>query len=71
MISMDRESWHQGRAAGLAGGRPVCPPGVADTFAYASGFVEGKALRDRRRAIRLLAGLRVDIPSRRRSVIRA
>ncbi len=63
-VEMDTGSWQQGRSAGVAGGPAVFPPGVADRLAYASGFIEGKALRDRRRAIRLLKGLR---PRRRRA----
>jgi hypothetical protein len=45
MISMDRESWRQGRAAGLAGGRAICSPGVLDRLAYVSGFIEGSSAR--------------------------
>ena len=43
-VEMDQQSLSQGRAAGLTGGRMFCPADVPDRLAYASGFVEGKAL---------------------------
>jgi hypothetical protein len=43
-VEMDQQSWCEDREAGLAGGLAICPPGVPDRLAFASGFGEGKAL---------------------------
>lgn len=49
-VRQDAASWQAGYNAGTSGGTSDCPPEVPDRLAYASGFVEGEAARDRVRA---------------------
>ncbi len=44
-IVQDSSSWQAGYNAGLSGGSRTCPPGVPDSLAYVSGYIEGKAAR--------------------------
>jgi hypothetical protein len=53
-IRYDEESWRKGRAAGMAGGPAVPPPEIPDRLAYLSGYIEGKALREERGAVRVV-----------------
>jgi hypothetical protein len=49
----DPASWQAGYNAGMSGASSVCPPEVPDRFAYASGYIEGKAARARATASRI------------------
>jgi hypothetical protein len=46
-IKQDGPSWEQGRKAGEKG-LPSDPPKGVDALAFASGYVEGQAIRDKR-----------------------
>ena len=54
-VEYDPESLRKGRAAGMAGGSEVCPPDVPDKLAYYSGYIEGRALRERRGEFRVVS----------------
>ena len=51
-ITQDPGSWQAGYHAGMSGGPLDCPLEVADAFAYASGYIEGEAARQRGAAAR-------------------
>ena len=46
-IVQDSASWQAGYNAGMSGGSRECPPEVPDSLAYVSGYIEGKAARQR------------------------
>ena len=50
-IRQDGPSWEQGRKAGEKG-LPSDPPNGVDALAFASGYVEGQAVRDKRNRLR-------------------
>jgi hypothetical protein len=41
MIQQDKKSWNKGRADAMRGAPSKCPKGL-DTWAYASGYIEGQ-----------------------------
>ena len=47
VITQDPAGWQAGYNAGMSGGSAVCPPEIADRLAYASGFIAGRAARQR------------------------
>jgi hypothetical protein len=47
-VAQDPADWLAGFEAGASGDNYVYPAGVRDRLAWASGFIEGKAQRDRR-----------------------
>ncbi len=51
-VTQDPVSWQAGYNAGMSGGPMDCPPEVSDPLAYASGYIEGKAARQRAAAAR-------------------
>ncbi len=57
-IRYDEARWRKGRTAGMTGGPRVPPPDVTDGLAYVSGYIEGKALREKRGAFRVGADRR-------------
>jgi hypothetical protein len=52
-ITQDPASWQAGYNAGMSGGSSACPPETPDALAYASGYIDGKAARERAAALRV------------------
>ncbi len=46
-VVQDAPSWQAGYIAGMSGGPRECPPEIPDSLAYVSGYIEGKAARQR------------------------
>jgi hypothetical protein len=46
-VVQDSASWQAGYNAGMSGGSNICLPEVPDSLAYVSGYIEGKAARQR------------------------
>ena len=45
-IEIDKASYERGMSDGEAGQKSEVPPGI-DSFSYYSGYIEGKAVRER------------------------
>ena len=52
-IVIDKASHEQGRSDGKSGRESTVPPGV-DSFSYYSGYIEGKAIRERTKCHRFV-----------------
>ena len=52
-IVIDKASHEQGRSDGKSGRESTVPPGV-DSFSYYSGYIEGKAVRERTKCHRFV-----------------
>ena len=52
-IVIDNASHEQGRSDGKSGRESTVPPGV-DSFSYYSGYIEGKAVRERTKCHRIV-----------------
>lgn len=50
-VRLDEASWQAGYVAGASGGGEACPPEVPDGLAYAGGLIEGRAARERAKAL--------------------